>query len=146
MADVGSGLDHTATGTRDHRRQPLDGDHAPGVILVAGRRRALGAIDASPDRAQGKGNRDRQIMNRVVPGAEPLKPKRPQPFRRPHGRRRVDREVGFGGGDPAHADAEKLNQPADHERCQGPGDAAGEGEPRGQRRERDAQGHDTGQW
>ena len=51
---------------------PFGGDDLTGRVIVAGRRGALGAVDASDDGGQRQGNGHRQIADRLGPGK--LKP------------------------------------------------------------------------
>ena len=91
VADVGGGLDHAATGPRHDRGDRLHADDLAGGIVVAGGGGALGAVDPSHHGAQGKGNHNRQIFERVGPGLQPLQAQRGEPFTRPQRRLRIDR-------------------------------------------------------
>ena len=139
VADVGRGLDDAAAGAGDDRRQPLDGDHPPGVVLVTDRRGALGAGDAADDRTEGEGNHDRQVADRVIPGGQPLELQSPQPLRRPEGRSRIDGHMPLGRGNEAGPAPEVVDATAHEQGSQGAGDAERKRNPGGECGQDDAQ-------
>ena len=145
MADVWRGLNDATAGTGDDGCNPLDRDDPAGVILVAGGCGTLGAIDAAYDRAQREWDDDRQIVDGVAPGFQPLQPKRSQPFGRPERRRRIDGQVGTWLGNQSGPTAEVLDAAAHEERRQCPGNPQGKRDPGGEGREDDAQRHEADQ-
>jgi hypothetical protein len=60
LADVGRVLDHAPARPGRHRGQPFGQENGARVVLIAGRRRAFGAVDAADDRGQGKRQHHRQ--------------------------------------------------------------------------------------
>ena len=92
MADVRRRLNDAAEQAGHQRRHAFGQQDGARVVLVAGRRGALGAVDAADDRRQGERQHHRQLAQRVdehaLPPGDRVSAGRTTPARRAARRRR----------------------------------------------------------
>ena len=120
VSDVGRRLDDPAAEAGDQGRESLDRNHVARVELVAGRRGALRAVDASDHGGQGKGNHDRQVVQRIPESRHPLEPQGRQPLVRQKTFAGIDQLRGLviQGAGPEH---QVINRGTHQQRSQGAG-------------------------
>ena len=123
MADVGSALNNTATGSSDDRGNAFRANDGARVVFITGCRSTFGTIDPANHSAQRKGNHNRQILDRIGPRLQPFKPQCSQPLSRPERGLRINSRLKGTGRNPASRCADGLNQTTDQEGGQSPWDA-----------------------